>query len=56
MARARKSSKPRQPTARKVSRPMARVRPLAVVYGVSFLGFGAYRAWTYLTEKFVLER
>ena len=29
MARARKSSKPRNPTARKVSRPMARVRPLA---------------------------
>ena len=34
----------------------SRLRPLAVLYGASFLGFGAYRAWTYLTEKFVLER
>ena len=31
-------------------------RPLAAAYGASFLGFGAYRAWRYLTEKFVLER
>jgi len=29
MPRARKSSKPRKPTAAKVSRPMAQVRPLA---------------------------
>jgi hypothetical protein len=34
----------------------SRVRPLAVLYGASFVGFGVYRAWTYLTEKFVLER
>jgi hypothetical protein len=34
----------------------SRVRPLALLYGVSYLGFGAYRAWTYLTDKFVLER
>ncbi len=34
----------------------SRARPLAVVYGASFVGFGAVRAWKYLTEKFVLER
>ena len=33
-----------------------RVRPLAALYGVSFLVFGTARAWRYLTEKFVLER
>ena len=34
----------------------SRARPLAVVYGLSYVGFGAFRAWRYLTEKFVLER
>lgn len=34
----------------------ARARPLAVAYGFSYIGFGALRAWRYLTEKFVLER
>lgn len=34
----------------------SRLRPLGILYGLSFLGFGAFRAWRYLTEKFVLER
>jgi hypothetical protein len=34
----------------------SRARPLGALYGVSYLGFGAFRAWRYLTEKFVLER
>jgi hypothetical protein len=34
----------------------SRARPIAVIYGASYLGFGAFRAWRYLTEKFVLER
>ena len=34
----------------------SRARPMGVLYGLSYLGFGAFRAWRYLTEKFVLER
>ena len=34
----------------------SRARPLAVLYGLSYLAFGAARCWRYLTEKFVLER
>jgi hypothetical protein len=34
----------------------SRARPLGALYGISYLGFGAFRAWRYLTEKFVLER
>jgi hypothetical protein len=34
----------------------SRARPLAIAYGLSYIGFGAFRAWRYLTEKFVLER
>jgi hypothetical protein len=34
----------------------SRARPLGALYGVAYLGFGAFRAWRYLTEKFVLER
>ena len=34
----------------------SRARPLGILYGLSYLGFGAFRAWRYLTEKFVLER
>jgi hypothetical protein len=34
----------------------SRARPLAVLFGLSYLGFGAARCWRYLTEKFVLER
>jgi hypothetical protein len=33
-----------------------RARPLAIAYGLSYIGFGAFRAWRYLTEKFVLDR
>jgi hypothetical protein len=33
-----------------------RWRPLGVIYGLSYMGFGALRAWRYLTEKLVLER
>jgi hypothetical protein len=29
---------------------------LGLLYGLSYGGFGAFRAWRYLTEKFVLER
>ena len=34
----------------------SRVRPLGIAYGLSYVGFGAFRAWRYLTEKFGLER
>jgi hypothetical protein len=34
----------------------SRARLVALAYGASYLAFGAYRAWTYLTEKLVLER
>jgi hypothetical protein len=34
----------------------SRARPLAILYALSYLGFGTMRAWRYLTEKFVLER
>lgn len=34
----------------------SRARPLAIAYALSYIGFGAFRAWRYLTEKFVLER
>jgi len=34
----------------------SRVPALGLLYGLSYGGFGAFRAWRYLTEKFVLER
>jgi len=34
----------------------SRVPALGWLYGLSYGGFGAFRAWRYLTEKFVLER